>query len=381
MSTISHVSDLNHVLTDSRTDMLNYIQQSMNSVISILNGKNNELDKVYTNIDSLGKKKIKNYLDYCNKLESIDINQNLYFYDYESNELEFKKVNLKEKFKMFQFIPNSNLMIIIDNYFNVLLQYSNEQNKNQSEIFYLNKNNLKFPYLCFYCSLNYIDKNIFNYGENCSKNLLKELTNFLNNNYKKGLEFTINIKNNLSNIFNEYFDFENSYPIPRFTRSNSNNIKYSLTYKSCYEKLNGLRLLFEMETKNNNLDRQFKSKIEDLKNDIYVKDTNILLLQDKIRELENKDNFNFSNVQILRERVKTITKELSRELSYKTMKNCLIITLLFLFVFTLNKDFSNETNKLYYYLEDNLNYANDQMYYFLHTISKYNFTYNLENGL
>ena len=381
MSTINHVSDLNHVLTDSRTDMLNYIQQSMNSVISILNGKNNELDKVYTNIDSLGKKKIKNYSDYCNKLESIDINQNLYFYDYENNELELKKINLKDKFKMFQFNPSSNLMIIIDNYFNVLIKYSNEQNKNQSEVFYLNKNNLKFPYLCFYCSLNYIDKNIFNYGENCSKNLLKQLTSFLNNNYKKGLEFTINIKNNLSNIFNEYFDFENSYPIPRFTRSNSNNIKYSLTYKSCYEKLNGLRLLFEMETKNDNLDKKFMSKIEDLKNDVYVKDTNILLLQDKIRELENKDNFNFSNVQTLKKRIKTITKELNRELTYNTMKNCLIITLLFLFVFTLNKDFSNETNKLYYYFEDNLNYANDQMYYFLHTISKYNFTYNLENGL
>lgn len=379
MSTINHVSDLNNVLTDSRTDMLNYIQQSMNSVISILNGKNNELDKVYTNIDSLGKKKIKNYLNYCNSLETIDVNQKLYFYDYQNREFDFKKVNLKDKFKIFQITPNSNLIIIIDNYFNMLIKYTDELKK--SYIFYLNRNNLKFPNLCFYCSLNYIDKNIFNYGENCSKNLLKELTHFFTNKYKKGLEITINIKNDLCTTFNEYFDFENSYPVPRFTRSNSNDIKYSLTYKSCYEKLNGLRLLFEMETKNVDLDNQFKSKIIDLKNDVNVKDSNILLLQDKIRELELKDNFNFSNVKNLKDRIKTITKQLNKEITYNSMKNCLLITLLFFFIFTLNKDFSNETNKLYYYLEDNLNYANDQMYCFLNTISKYNFTYNFENGL
>jgi hypothetical protein len=374
MSKIEHVKDLNEVLSNSRSDMMNYISQSMNSVISILNGRNKDLDKVYTDIDILGRKKIPNYKNYCNNLPDLKFTDNIYIYDSHNNMIEYRKFDDKNNKIMFEFIPNTGVKIVIDNFFNITIYY-HDNGKNQQVIFYLKKNYISFPFLCFYCSLNYIDNSIFNYGDNCSKNLLKDLTHFLNNTYKKGIDVTINIKENVSEIFNNYLDFDINYPEPRFTRSNSNFIKYSLTYKSCNEKMNGLRLLFEKENDNNTLDNNLLKNIEEFKNKINTKNENILLLQDKIRELEDKDNFNYNHTINTKKEIKNMRKQIRNNICTNYYKNFLIILILIVLLCTLNYDYSNETMHIYNYFENNLNYAQDRVYYFLHTMSEYNFTY------
>ena len=238
-----------------------------------------------SNIDTVAKKFIPYFDDYCNNL--VDINDNRFIkfnkisynseiklknisrvpclvYKYSSKEIIQSNISLSNIKVLFGYNENG-VQVYFDNYFNVSLSIKDKLD------LYIERNTESFPLICFYSGKFNFKGMLFDYDLN--KNLLNNIIIIISRFQNTGYNFDEDMKKSLKNLLNDYFD-NNS--IPQFTKSYSNIRDYMCTYRYLNYKLTKLKEFYSIIL--GNYDNKSLSKkvidlqriINDLK-DIQVK--------------------------------------------------------------------------------------------------------------
>ena len=238
-----------------------------------------------SNIDTVAKRFIPYFDDYCNNL--VDINDNRFIkfnkisynseiklknisrvpclvYKYSSKEIIQSNISLSDIKVLFGYNENG-VQVYFDNYFNVSLSIKDKLD------LYIERNTESFPLICFYSGKFNFKGMLFDYDLN--KNLLNNIIIILSRFQNTGSNFDEDMKKPLKKLLNDYFD-NNS--VPQFTKSYSNIRDYMCTYRYLNYKLTKLKEFYSIIL--GNYDNKSLSKkvidlqriINDLK-DIQVK--------------------------------------------------------------------------------------------------------------
>ena len=240
-----------------------------------------------SNIDTLAKRFIPYFDDYCNNLVDINDNRFIQFNKISYNsELKLKNINrnhclvykysskevthdnvyvLLSDLKVLFGYNENGVQVYFDNYFNVSLSI-----KDKIDI-YIERNTESFPLICFYSGKFNFKGSLFDYDLN--KNLINNIIIILSKYQDNNSNFDENLMIPLKNLLNDYFDNNN---IPQFTKSYSNIREYMCTYRYLNYKLTKLKEFYSIIL--GNYDNKSLSKkvidlqrvIDDLK-DIQVK--------------------------------------------------------------------------------------------------------------